>query len=262
MLVWFRKGIFYRIRQNPKKPLGVHFFHFTASTTIDWPDDILETLETTDPSFVESLSRRIIELYWEEYYEKAVQGGEIPGSEGVPSQRSSTDFEPISADCFPPETLGLNIPPNPTSMVLQLAADAFHVLVGEYLHLARKRFSSHEVGIQRFHRSAIADVVAKVQSDLANAPTIPQMATACGYSLDHFGRIFKKIMGCSPQDFLIKVRIARARQLLVESGMSIKEIAISVGYRSPYFFSRQFKETTGEPPTRFRERYSSKGTEE
>lgn len=260
MMVWYRAGVFYEWEQDPEKPFGVHFFHFEprgeASASV-YPDPFPDTLEAMDPSFVESLSRRIIELYWEEYFEKVVKGGANPGSRNVPSPHFENESEPVRKDLFLPPTMSIQVPPRNSSALLSLAHSLFCGLVGEYLHLAEKRLTVDEVGVQRFHRRVIGDLVAQIQSDLANVPSVTDMAGQCGYGIDHFGRIFRKVMGCSAQEFVIRARIARARQLLLETGLSVKEIAADLGYASPFFFSRQFKSIVGESPTLFRQRHES-----
>ena len=49
-----------------------------------------------------------------------------------------------------------------------------------------------------------------------------------------------------------RVRLSRARGLLIESGMSVKEIAATVGYGRQHEFTRAFRRVTGVSPTDFR----------
>lgn len=65
-------------------------------------------------------------------------------------------------------------------------------------------------------------------------------------------RVFKQVTGSLPRDFIIQVRIDRAKQLLRESSLSIGEIADALGYPDVFFFSRQFKNRSGLSPTHFR----------
>lgn len=256
MMVWMHKDRFYEWRQDPDKPLGTNFFHFRIlNDSIQKVESLPETIEATDPPFVENLSRRVIELYWEEYFEKVVKDGAQPDSRRVPSPHFENEPENIRKDLFLPPVMSLKVPEKAVSPVLSLALSLFQGLVGEYLHLARKRLSEHDVGVHRFHRQIIGEVVAGIQGNLANVPTVGEMAANCGYGIDHFGRIFRKVMGCNAQEFVIKARIARARQLLLESGLSVKEIAAELGYASPFFFSRQFKSSIGESPSEFRQRH-------
>lgn len=263
MLVWFRRTHFYEWRQDPEHPLGVNFFHFdlrAADGGLLDDAEIPETVEAMDPVFAESLSRRVIELYWEVYHEEVVQGGTPPDAIHVPHPRFIKEPEPVRRAAFLPEPMGIEAPVRLDHPLLHHAANLFNCLIDEYRHLATRKLSLEEVGLQLFHRRTIHDLVARIQENLASVPPVSEMAARCGYSLDHFGRVFRKVMGCGAQEFVMKARVARARQLLLESGLSVKQIAAELGYNSPFFFSRQFKAIAGESPTEFRRRHAAAST--
>ena len=67
-----------------------------------------------------------------------------------------------------------------------------------------------------------------------------------------FGK-FKKSMGCSPSDFLIKLRMQYAKHLLLEGNMRIGEIASRCGYENAYYFSNAFKKAYAMSPARYRQ---------
>ncbi len=71
-----------------------------------------------------------------------------------------------------------------------------------------------------------------------------------GYS--YFRQMFRKYTGISPTQYHLSLRIQRAKDLLVSSDRSIKEIAIDLGFESYFYFSRIFKDKTGESPLEFR----------
>ncbi|MFA5264210.1 MAG: AraC family transcriptional regulator [Opitutaceae bacterium] len=84
--------------------------------------------------------------------------------------------------------------------------------------------------------------------------TVSELSRLASYSTDHFTRIFTRIAGVGPKEFCIRVRMERAQQLLLESTMSIDQIASALGYADVFFFSRQFKQQFGMPPRRWREK--------
>jgi AraC family transcriptional regulator of arabinose operon len=53
-------------------------------------------------------------------------------------------------------------------------------------------------------------------------------------------------------EFVERQRIERARQLLVMTSLSVKEIGRGVGFESPFYFSLRFKRHTGKSPRSFR----------
>jgi len=59
-------------------------------------------------------------------------------------------------------------------------------------------------------------------------------------------------MHLSPQQFLLKFRITKASELLMNTTLSINTIAHSCGYTDPLAFSKTFKKVTGLTPTQYR----------
>ncbi|MCL6456410.1 MAG: AraC family transcriptional regulator [Gorillibacterium sp.] len=90
--------------------------------------------------------------------------------------------------------------------------------------------------------------------------SIEELAKSLGYHRTHLSRIFKQRTGRSPAQYLLKIRMEKAEQLLGRS-LTITEVAASVGYSDPLYFSRQFHKWTGESPTDFRlKHYPATGT--
>lgn len=63
---------------------------------------------------------------------------------------------------------------------------------------------------------------------------------------------FRQATGTSLHDYIIQLRMHRARELLAETDLPIKTISSRLGYRDVYYFSRQFATETGVPPARYR----------
>ena len=70
----------------------------------------------------------------------------------------------------------------------------------------------------------------------------------------YISKIFKEIMGDSPINYLIKIRLSKAKELLNNSNTPIKTIAKMVGYNDPYYFSKLFKKYYGISPNKFKEK--------
>lgn len=82
--------------------------------------------------------------------------------------------------------------------------------------------------------------------------SIEQMAHTLGYHRSYLSKIFKQHTGVSPMQFLLKIRMERARLLLREP-LTIEQVASSVGFPDALYFSKQFKKWFGSSPTRYRE---------
>ena len=83
--------------------------------------------------------------------------------------------------------------------------------------------------------------------------TIEDYAKRHNVSVCWLIRRFKQVTGESPNQYLIQIRIRRARELLESSRLNMGEIASVLGYESPLYFSRQFKQLQGVSPKRYRE---------
>lgn len=70
----------------------------------------------------------------------------------------------------------------------------------------------------------------------------------------YISKIFKDETGDSPINYLIKLRLHKAKEALIEGQSSIKDIAHSVGYSDVYHFSKLFKKYYGCPPSVFKKR--------
>jgi hypothetical protein len=63
---------------------------------------------------------------------------------------------------------------------------------------------------------------------------------------------FKRAFGCSPRRMILRLRVQRAKRLLLETSLSIKAIADRCGYERQHEFTRVFRQHTGVPPTEWR----------
>ena len=84
-----------------------------------------------------------------------------------------------------------------------------------------------------------------VRAHIAEELSVARVAEAMHYSERHFRRQFQKEARCQISDFMTRVRIARARELLSD-GLSCEETARAVGYSGERYFKKVFHEITGE----------------
>ncbi|OMF29830.1 hypothetical protein BK133_17635 [Paenibacillus sp. FSL H8-0548] len=81
--------------------------------------------------------------------------------------------------------------------------------------------------------------------------SIEGIAQSLGYHRAHLTRLFKEATGMPPMQYLLKVRMKKAEELL-ESELTVAQIAASVGFNDPLFFTKQFHKWSGQSPTDFR----------
>lgn len=80
---------------------------------------------------------------------------------------------------------------------------------------------------------------------------ISDIADAIGLNRKYLAKIFQKSEGCTMSDFLLDLRMRKASEAISNGENKIKNIATSVGFDDPLFFSRQFKKHFGVSPTVF-----------
>lgn len=82
--------------------------------------------------------------------------------------------------------------------------------------------------------------------------SLGQVAKAVNTSTFYFCKIFKKYTGISFTDYLSRVRIEKAKNLLLNPNLRVSEIAYEVGFQSLTHFNRVFKRILGQSPTEYR----------
>lgn len=83
--------------------------------------------------------------------------------------------------------------------------------------------------------------------------SLGQVARAVNTSTFYFCKIFKKFTGINFTDYLSRVRIEKAKNLLLNPNLRVSEIAFEVGFQSLTHFNRVFKRILGQSPTEYRE---------
>ncbi len=91
----------------------------------------------------------------------------------------------------------------------------------------------------------------------ATAPrrtSVTALAAMVGLGTSQFGALFREHVGVSPLRYQTDLRMARARELLDSTTLSVTAVASACGYDDPLYFSRQFATTQGQSPRAFRNR--------
>lgn len=78
------------------------------------------------------------------------------------------------------------------------------------------------------------------------------LSARLGFSSPYLTKLFHKYEDCSPVKFLTNLRINAARNLLINTNLSIKEVGERVGYPDQFYFSNVFRKAMGKSPSAFR----------
>jgi AraC-like DNA-binding protein len=95
-------------------------------------------------------------------------------------------------------------------------------------------------------------VVSRITDHLADDHSAGALATELGMSESKFSRFFRKATGNTFTDFVNRVRISRACQLLMDTDQQVTHICYEVGFNNVANFNRRFLEIKGMTPTEFR----------
>ena len=88
--------------------------------------------------------------------------------------------------------------------------------------------------------------------NIKNDISIDALARECCLSTGHFSHLFKDIVGMPPHSYIIFLRMEKAKDLLINSPLSIREVGEAVGCPDQNYFSRIFKKHIGLSPSDFR----------
>jgi AraC-like DNA-binding protein len=126
-----------------------------------------------------------------------------------------------------------------------LAAGVMEILAAALAAVRRQRTSSRAETVVREAKVLLEQHTAKIVN-------MERLAARFQLGEKHFRRIFKSQTGLSPYQYYLHVRIHRAKEMLLGTTLSIKEIAAALHFETPFHFSTVFKKKTGVSPSRWR----------
>jgi AraC-like DNA-binding protein len=94
-------------------------------------------------------------------------------------------------------------------------------------------------------RQLVRALVARVHADYAEDISLQAFANEHGVSLAYFSRLFKDEVGMTFSDYLTRVRIEKAKELLEHRDLRLSDISGLVGYDDPKYFSQIFRKVAG-----------------
>lgn len=102
--------------------------------------------------------------------------------------------------------------------------------------------------IGSFHETLIK-AAALMEANIEEPMSLDQLAEAVGVSRRQIERLFKRHLNLVPTRYYLELRLHRARELLLQTPMSIMDITIACGFQSPPHFSKCYRSLFGYPPS-------------
>ncbi|HUC85465.1 MAG TPA: AraC family transcriptional regulator [Candidatus Acidoferrales bacterium] len=112
--------------------------------------------------------------------------------------------------------------------------------------------SPHRADTVAANQVSVERAIRRMKEHLAEPLDLDALAQAAAISKFHLVRVFDETTGTTPHHFLSCLRIQRAKELLLESGLAVTDVCLEVGYNSPGTFSKTFSELVGLSPQEFR----------
>ncbi|UJF36083.1 AraC family transcriptional regulator [Paenibacillus hexagrammi] len=134
------------------------------------------------------------------------------------------------------------------------ALAGFHIKTLFHQFLYELLLQLQEMGGEAAAPSLEDQAVRYLEQNYSESITIDDLAENLDCNVRQLQRIFKAQLSMSPMEYLIQVRLDRAKEFLQHTNIPLGQIADAVGYSDSYYFSRLFKKYIGLSPSRFRER--------
>lgn len=100
-------------------------------------------------------------------------------------------------------------------------------------------------------RNKIEKAIDYIHNNINDKISVSELSEMSGLNYSYFSCVFKQVMGCNATEFINRLKIDRAKMLLSEGNLKVKEIAHTVGFEDEFYFSRVFKKVEGISPTRY-----------
>ena len=107
--------------------------------------------------------------------------------------------------------------------------------------------------IHSAHYKTIDDIVELMRENIEKSYSPEELSSRSGLSGSYFRMLFKQMTGCTPVQFQNRLRIEKAKDLILSGSCNVPAAARAVGFSDVFYFSRMFKKLTGKNPSEYRE---------
>ncbi|WP_047013903.1 AraC family transcriptional regulator, partial [Paenibacillus sp. IHB B 3415] len=114
-------------------------------------------------------------------------------------------------------------------------------------------------GLEPVQPDPLAQVLRYMQEHYREPVTLDLLAELFDCSVSYLSKLFKSRMKASPIRVLTHIRMEKAADYLLQSGLTLQEVAERTGYPDAHTFSRNFKKRYGLPPALFKMKYGAEG---
>lgn len=121
------------------------------------------------------------------------------------------------------------------------------------IYLCSQHAKTTEVSsVSHKNKQSLRKIMQYIKDNITSRIEHDELASLVDLSPRYLNRIFKQYTGTSLKEFMTRTRLERAVHLLTETSMNVEQVAETLGYSDIYFFSKQFKQHYGTPPSHYR----------
>lgn len=170
-------------------------------------------------------------------------------------QQSVNEHDIVLAQMTKNVLASLNMEKKPCS----LALDQFQMALGAHLLQRYGRIARAQVpaagGLAKWQKQRALELL---RENLNGSVRLCDLARECGLSVSHFARAFKAALGISSHQWLIRQRIDRAQELLVQTKLPLCDVAGQSGFGDQPAFTRTFHRVVGASPGHWRREHQAR----
>lgn len=101
----------------------------------------------------------------------------------------------------------------------------------------------------------VGNVIGALENNFSNDWKLDDLLKIAHMSRSNLMRVFRKATGQTPIEYLVRLRIQKAMELLSNTDLSITEIAMEIGFSDSNYFTRQFRKAAEETPSAYRKKH-------
>lgn len=131
-------------------------------------------------------------------------------------------------------------------------ADNINTFAALFREMIKNTLETRDQHAGQKNENIINTICVYVEQHLSDDLSLGKLARSVGLSGGHLSRLFKEATRLNIVDYITSKRMKKAQELIVDTSLNIEEIASRVGYMTPHYFCRKFKETYGYTPSHYR----------
>ncbi len=158
-----------------------------------------------------------------------------------------------------PDLKKMEFLPNPTLGGEQLIKNYLEIFLINLLRQQTETADGNQIFLKNkeFFKKPVRDIIDLLENNLYNALSVDDICQKIAYGRAYLFRVFKEQTGKSIMDYYVNLKMQRAKQLLRENELSVREISELLAFSDPNYFTKTFKKREGLSPTAYKRRTTS-----